>query len=43
MIERYKLPERLIHWLAAVTYLYLLATGLASTPTAIAAKIQSVR
>ena len=29
MIERYKLKERLVHWLAAITYLYLLATGLA--------------
>lgn len=29
MIERYNLRERLVHWLAALTYLYLLATGLA--------------
>jgi len=29
MIERYTLRERLIHWAAAATYLYLLATGLA--------------
>ncbi len=29
MIERYKLAERLMHWVAAFTYLYLLATGLA--------------
>ena len=29
MIERYTLKERITHWLAALTYLYLLATGLA--------------
>ena len=29
MIERYTLPERVIHWLSAVCYLYVLATGLA--------------
>ena len=29
MIERYNIQERCVHWAAAVTYLYLLATGLA--------------
>lgn len=28
-IERYTLKERLVHWAAAVTYIYLLLTGLA--------------
>jgi formate dehydrogenase subunit gamma len=29
MIERYNLKERLVHWAAAITYLYVAATGLA--------------
>lgn len=29
MIERYTLAERVVHWLSAATYLYVLATGLA--------------
>ena len=29
MIERYTLGERLVHWLSAATYVYVLATGLA--------------
>jgi formate dehydrogenase subunit gamma len=29
MIERYTLGERIVHWLSAATYVYVLATGLA--------------
>jgi formate dehydrogenase subunit gamma len=29
MIERYTLGERIVHWLSAAAYLYVLATGLA--------------
>jgi len=29
MIERYTLGERIIHWISALTYMYVLATGLA--------------
>lgn len=29
MIERYNIKERIVHWLAAFTYIYLLMTGLA--------------
>jgi formate dehydrogenase subunit gamma len=29
MIERYSLVERVVHWTSALTYLYVLATGLA--------------
>src|SRR5258708_7200006 len=29
MIERYSLVERIVHWSSALTYLYVLATGLA--------------
>lgn len=29
MIERYTLGERVVHWLSAATYLYVLATGMA--------------
>src|SRR5689334_7771105 len=29
MIERYSLVERIVHWCSALTYIYVLATGLA--------------
>ena len=29
MIERYTLGERIVHWLSALSYMYVLATGLA--------------
>lgn len=29
LIQRYSLRERVVHWIAGLTYLYLLATGLA--------------
>jgi formate dehydrogenase subunit gamma len=33
-VLRYTLPERIVHWISALVYLYLLATGLAFyTPT----------